>query len=556
MMRHKYVFVLTILVALWLGAVMPLPADDDADYYARLKRSWRYMERVYEQLNQRYVEELDPYPLMRAAINGMLGELDPYTVFLEKEGERNLRVITTGKYGGLGMEVGLRGKKVTVIAPIDDSPAKKMGIQAGDVIEKVDGQSVEGWSISKVSGKLRGKVGTKVTLLIRRPGLSEPFEVTLTRAEIVIKDVGYAGFAAPGIGYIDLTGFTDKAPKEVRQAILNLQKEQELKGFILDLRSNPGGLLESAVKIVNLFVPKGRLVVSTRGYREKEYKFFTTQEPLLPDVPLVVLVNNGSASASEIVAGALQDMDRAVIVGQPTFGKGLVQKVFTIDKKRNIKLKITTAKYYIPSGRCIQKKDYALNSDAIIPDSTAGDADSVHLFFTLGHRPVYDRGGIYPDVKVLPDSMSYVLLQLIRKHLIFDFAVRFLNSHPDWDPETLDENEMMTEFHDYLKEKNFDYTLECGKELDKIKTLVSKKGYDGQVNELLKQLETALHQQKLKDLKKHEDQIKTYLVLELIEKKKGKADRIRYGLQSDPQAQKAIWILENGGEYRQILSGK
>ena len=253
-------FIISLLSIMWVSN----PADaDEQDYYLRLKKGWQYMQKVYENLNQHYVEEVDPYPLMKAGINGMLEKLDPYTVFLEEDGERRLQIITTGKYGGLGMEIGLRNKKVTVIAPIDNTPAKKIGIQAGDIIEKINGKEISGWSVNEVSDQLRGKIGTEVTLEIRRPGLDAPYSVTLTRAEIVIEDVGYAGFVEPGVAYLRLTGFTEKASDEMKTAIRNLQNEQDIRAFILDLRGNPGGLLDAAVDVVNIFVDKNEMVVYT-----------------------------------------------------------------------------------------------------------------------------------------------------------------------------------------------------------------------------------------------------------------------------------------------------
>jgi len=331
-------------------------SDTQEEYYKGLKKGWQYMQMVYERLNQQYVEDIDPYPLIRSGINGMLKKLDPYTVFLEEDGQRRLRIMTTGKYGGLGIEIGLRNKKITIIAPINNSPAQRIGIQAGDIIDKINGKGIVGKNVDEVSKLLRGQIGTDVSLNIIRPGLNEALELTITRAEIVLEDIGYNGFVASGVAYVNLNSFTDKAFEEIKGVIEEMQRQASIEAFILDLRGNPGGLLDAAVNIVNLFVEKEKLVVYTKGFREKEYKFYTRQEPLLPNVPLAVLVDGGSASASEIVAGALQDLDRAVIIGEDTFGKGLVQKVFTLDKHKNIKLKMTTAKYYIPSGRSIQKK--------------------------------------------------------------------------------------------------------------------------------------------------------------------------------------------------------
>ena len=526
---------------------------DEQDYYLRLKKGWQYMREVYLQLNQHYVEDVDPYPLIKAGINCMLDKLDPYTVFIDENGERRPRIITTGKYGGLGMEVGLRNKKITVISPIDDTPAQRMGIRAGDIIEEVDGESVAGWSIEKVSGKLRGKVGTKVKLLLRRPGLEKPFELILTREEIIIKDVSFAGFIAPGIAYVNLSGFTEKAAAELKLAIKELQERGEIKAFILDLRGNPGGLLKSAVDVVNVFVPKGKLVVYTKGFREKEARFFTSKIPVLPDVPLAVLVDGGSASASEIVAGALQDMDRAVIVGEPTFGKGLVQKVYTIDDQFDGKLKITTAKYYVPSGRCIQKRDYGVNNEIFIRDSTVSDT-SVHVFFTENKRKVYDHGGIYPDVTVHQDSMNYIVVDLIRKNLLFDFAVNYHQQHPEWPGEFIVHDDIMDQFAAYLKEKEFKPTMIVDKELDKVEKIARREGYSEQTLQLLGQLRQQFESEREAVFQSNMDQIRVLLRLELAEKYYGKDFRHKLSLEDDRQALEAVQILKDKAQYKDILA--
>ncbi len=554
--HSKFLWILLLVFTVSISVVQgQTDKKNSDDYYQQLKRGWDYMQKTYELINRYYVDEVRPYPLLKAGIEGMLDKLDPYTVFIEREGENRLRMITVGKYGGVGMEVGLRNKKVTVIAPIENSPASRSGIQAGDIILKINGKSIKGWSLDKVSNTLRGKVGTKVTLLIQRPGLDRPFEVTLTRAEIVLKDVGYAGFLGDGIGYVSLKGFTEKAPDELKLALEKLQKQHPLQGLILDLRGNPGGLLESAVEIVNIFVPKNTLVVYTKGYREKEYRFYTQDDPMLPEVPLVVLVNGGSASASEIVTGALQDLDRAVIVGEPTFGKGLVQKIFNIDKIADVKLKMTTARYYIPSGRCIQKRDYAAHNDVIAVDST-DSTHHTHEFFTKHHRIVHDRGGIEPDVLVRGDSLSGVTMDMIRKNLLFDFAVKYHQEHPQFP----DSNFALTpqikdQFKNYLKEKHFQFQIEGERELSHLKTLVKKRGYDSGILALIDSLKTKLEANKKVELKRNEPQIFELLRLELAEKYGGSTLRSKLALQQDKQAAKAVELLRHPAEIQKILAG-
>lgn len=529
---------------------------DEEDYYYRLKKSWLHMRRVYEQLNQHYVEEMDPYPLIKAGIDGMLDELDPYTVFIEEDGERRLQIITTGRYGGLGMEIGLRNKKVTVIAPIDNSPAKRVGIRAGDVIEKIDGQNISSWGINKVSGHLRGKIGTKIDLVIKRPGLDKKIELTLTREEIIIKDIGYSGFLQPGVAYLSLTGFTDKAASEMIAATKKLQKEGEIKQFILDLRGNPGGLLKAAVDVVNVFVPKGELVVYTKGFREKEYKFHTENEPLLADVPLAVLVNGGSASASEIVAGALQDLDRAVIIGKATYGKGLVQKVYPIDDKTDTKVKITTAKYYVPSGRCIQKKDYGLDNDVFARDSLSEKDNGSHLYYTRNKREVYDKGGIYPDISVNGDSINYVLIDLLRKSLIFDFAVEYHQNHSHWDGDYAVTDSLLDAFRLFLDKRGFESELVVKDEIARIEKVTEQNNYSDEIGSLLNQLKNKFEEEKIRDYENSREQIRKILRLELAEKYYGSDKRDQMALEADKQTKKAIEILLNSKNYTDILAGK
>ncbi len=557
-MMHTY-WIRYVTSVLFAALVMtaafnhPLNADEQ-DYYYRLKKSWKYLQNVYEQLNKHYVEEIDPYNLIKAGIEGMLDELDPYTVFIEEEGQRRLKIITTGKYGGLGMEIGLRNKNVTIIAPIGNSPAKRKGLQAGDIIRAIDGQEITGWSVNKVSSKLRGKIGTEVTLKIERPGLSEPFELTLERSEIVVEDIGYAGFLSNGTGYISLTGFTDKAADELRDSIRALQKKGDLNRLILDLRGNPGGLLDAAVEVVNVFVPKNELVVYTKGYREEEYKFRTRRQPLLPQTPLVVMVDEGSASASEIVAGALQDMDRAVIVGQPTFGKGLVQKVFDLDKYKEAKLKVTTAKYYVPSGRCIQKKDYGFDNNVIIRDSLREEAEKVRKFFTRNDRPVYDKGGIYPDISVESDSMAFVTLQLLRKNVFFNFAVAYHQEHPTWDDSMRVDKTIIKRFKRFLEKEDIDLPFEGMKELNDLKKIADRNNHSKHLEQLLTKVDQAFQQEQMRAFEEHSDEIKRILRLELIEKYLGRKARHKFALERDKQVTEALSVLNDQIQYKDILA--
>jgi len=554
-MERRRPFLIVLLSIIFLSAsgwmVQPLNADEQ-DYYFRLKKSWQQMQSVFEKINLHYVEEIDPYPLVQAAIDGMLDKLDPYTVFIEEDGERRLRMITTGKYGGLGMEIGIKEDAVTVITPMDNSPAKRSGIMAGDIIREVDGTEVSGYSIDKVSDLLRGEIGSDVTLVIERPGTGKTIELNLTRAEIVIEDVGYAGFVSPGVAYIALEGFTDKAETEVRRAIRELRENGKLEKVILDLRGNPGGLLDAAVDIVNLFVPAGETVVYTKGFREGEIVFKTRKEPLLPDVPLAVLVDEGSASASEIVAGALQDMDRAVIIGEETFGKGLVQKVYNVDKNSDAKVKITTAKYYIPSGRSIQKKDYGMNNEVIVADSVELNAEEHAPYYTRNKRTVYDRGGIYPDIYMNGDSLGYVLIELMRSNMLFNFAVQYQQQKDNWDGEV--SAGLYQEFLDFLEKQDFQFPIRGKDELNHLRSLASKNSHSVELKKALDEVEQLFYESRAQILQKQEQHIREALQLELAEKFFGSKGRKKFAIRSDNQVSRAVEVLQNSERYNKILA--
>ncbi len=554
MKKRNLVLLFLSFFFLSASAWQPDPVvNNEQDYYYRLKKSWQHMQNVFEKINMHYVEEIDPYPLVKAGIDGMLQQLDPYTVFIEEDGERRLRMITTRKYGGLGMEIGMKNKKITIISPMDNSPAIRAGVRAGDIITIIDGQNVEGLNINKVSGLLRGEIGTTIDLTIHRQGYEQDINMVLTRAEIVLEDVGYAGFIEPGVAYISLNGFTDKAAREVKRAIRQLKEENEIEKVVLDLRGNPGGLLDAAVDIVNIFVPKGETVVFTKGFRENEVIFKTRNHPLLSDVPLAVLVDEGSASASEIVAGALQDMDRAVIVGEKTFGKGLVQKVYNVDKHSDTKVKITTAKYYIPSGRSIQKKDYGYENEVVVDD--LNDDGIVHdLYFTQNKREVFDHGGIQPDVYVRSDSLNYVVIELIRKNMLFNFAVQYYRDNPNWTGDFEINDEIINKFKTYLSENEFDYNIEGSSEINRLKKIVSNKTASKEMSDLIAQLEQKLMLEKEDYLKNCGMQIKKFLKLELAEKYFGRKGSYKYTIENDAQVSGALDVLKNHSEYNKILA--
>jgi len=557
-------YYLVILVLLLHIAVSPVAHEarmlqaDENDYYEKTTQGLTFIKKVYTQVQTHYVEEIDPFEFAKAGIEGMLGGLDPYTVFIEPEGDVRLQIITTGKYGGVGMEIGMHKRKITVISPMDNSPAKKAGIRAGDIIVKINGIEVESLSPEKISQRLRGPIGSEVKLSIIRPGFEGEITMSIIRQEIVIEDVNYAEFVQPGIAYVRLTGFTEKASGELINAIKRLQKENELKYFILDLRGNSGGLLEAAVEVANIFLDKDTPVVSTRGFRDGEHIFKTEGNPLLPDIPLAVLVDGGSASAAEIVAGALQDLDRAIVVGSETFGKGLVQKVYGIDKNSSTKIKVTTAKYYIPSGRCVQKQDYTKNNAVFFQSSKdSSESDNEHIaFYTTNQRTVYEKGGITPDRIIEEEKLEYILTELWRQSLFFDFAVKFQRENPVWKGRFEINDDIFDQFISFVREKNFDYKIEGESELDEFINIAHKKNLPQSIITDSEILLSKLQALKEKDLQTHKAQIKKTLLTELAEKYFGNKEKIYYSLKQDEQLFGAINVLTNKNEYKKILAIK
>ena len=423
---------------------------------------------LFKELNTNYVDDISSGELIEASIDAMLGSLDPYTIYIPESEVEDFRFITTGQYGGIGSLIHKQGDYVVVTEPYEGKPAQKAGLRAGDKILEIDGKSAKGKSTSDISAILKGQPGTSIKVLFEREGIDEPFEKELTRENVKIDNIPYYGIIGDNIGYIRLIGFTQKAGKEVKEAFTDLRNNNELKGIILDLRGNGGGLLQEAVDITNIFVDKGKLVVTTKGKLPgKNHSYKTVNVALDKKIPLVVLVNNSSASASEIVAGALQDIDRGVIIGQRTFGKGLVQNVIPLSY--NSQAKITVAKYYIPSGRCIQAIDYSKKDDngnsGKIPDSL------ITAFKTLNGRTVYDGGGIEPDIEIEPEKLSNISGSLLLKYLFFDYATKFERENLEIDApdEFIITDEIFNDFVTFISDKNYEYTTKCEETLEKLK---------------------------------------------------------------------------------------
>ena len=522
----------------------------DSDYFFKINKSIDIFGRVYKEVTLNYVDEVDPEKFMEAGVDGLLGTLDPYTNFISESEGDEVELITTGKYGGIGVTIGLRDGNITVITLMEGYSAQRQGIQPGDHILEIEGKSIVGSKPETVRSLTRGEPGTEVHLKVEREGVPKPLEFVLVREEIQLHNISYADFVDDGIGYIRLERFTRGAGDELRLAIKELRLKGPIKGLILDLRDNPGGLLVVAVVVVEKFAQKGSLVVSTRGRKpESERKFFVTEEPMLADVPLTVLVNRNSASASEIVAGAIQDLDRGIILGTRSFGKGLVQTITPLSY--NTQLKITTAKYYTPSGRCIQEIDYMhKNKDgvfAITPDSLR------RVFKTSKGRKEFESGGIQPDTAVPDPVRSDVYSELLHKSMYFRFATRFVSNHKETPP-SLNGDSLFQEFKQFLAVEKFTFQDEGERKLGELGESARKLHYSPAVIDELEKLRKDIDREKSMSLDRDRDQIVSALKVEIMSRYKGDHGRIEASIPDDVQLQAARGLLNDAKKYELLLS--
>lgn len=510
---------------------------------------------MFRELNMFYVDETDPEKLVTTSINSMLSSLDPYTTYIPESDMDDFKFQTTGEYGGIGSLIRRSGSYTIIADPYKGFPADKAGLRAGDKILKVNGNSVEDAAITSVSEQLKGKPGTEIVLTVERYGEKKPVNFSITREKISINNVPYYGMLNENTGYIRLSSFTTGAGLEVEKALKELKKEHGMESLVLDLRANPGGLLIEAVRICNLFVDKGELIVSTKGkVKQWDSDYITQKEPVDKEIPLVVLANRGSASASEIVAGALQDLDRAVVIGQRTFGKGLVQTSRPL--KYNAQLKVTTAKYYIPSGRCIQALDYThRNKDGsvgTIPDSLISEYE------TRNGRMVYDGGGIQPDFELIPEMVSEITLQLYTQNMFFDFATKYRVENPEISSAstfTVSDGDYEA-FESFVQSKDFDFKTASEKAFEELVKIAKREKYHQVAGEEFASLEEKLSHNNLKDLDTFGTEIRQILGEEIVNRYYYQAGRILAQIQDDPQLDKAIEVLDGPGMVKEVLSGK
>ncbi|MEC7935205.1 MAG: S41 family peptidase [Candidatus Neomarinimicrobiota bacterium] len=536
--RYSAIFISLFFVSIFSFAFTK------SDVYRELARSQRLINEVYKSLITRYADRLDTEKFTKIVINNILDDLDPYTVYMEEDEKESLDLLTKGKYGGVGINLGVREKKLTVISPMDNSPAKRKGIIAGDIIVKIDGLLTKEMSLDDAAKQIRGPKGTDVILSIKRFGDEKLIDFTLTRDYITVKDVAYTGMLNDETGYIRLTRFSKNSGPEMRSAIKNLQTENASR-IIIDLRDNPGGLLQSAIEILDMITPKGSTLLSTKGrLPESNKNYISRKEPMLDeDIKIAILINEGSASASEIIAGAVQDLDRGVVVGTRSFGKGLVQSVYGLDGSGKRNLKVTTAKYYIPSGRLIQKPGY-IDDEVIVND---GKEDS--LFYTIGGRKVKGGGGISPDYEVEMPKATPLVLECWRKGLFFNFAQERQHRYDSYE-DALADVTILDDFKSYIDTQDVDVNTEGEKDLEKAREkILSLDSTNIDLTHAFDFLETFIIDHEAILFDEEVDLLKRRLFLELIGIMEGSEYRVKESIKDDPVVMKAKEILQDPIAY-------
>jgi len=519
------------------------------DIYFEISKNLELFGRVYKEISIHYVDEVDPEQFMRAGIRGMLSSLDPYTIFIDEKKKEDIDLITNGKYGGIGISIGVRGDDVTVVEIMDGYSAQRQGVQIGDIIIEAGGVLITSENVDDISSLVKGEPGTTVGLRIVRNELLDTISFDLVREEVIVKNLTFAGFYPENSNNVvlKLSNFSRSASDELKTTLRELKAQKEIHSVILDLRNNPGGLLDIAVDICNKFIKKDQLIVTTKGRDDSDLKsYYSMEEPLMGNIDLIVLINGGSASASEIVAGAIQDHDRGIILGTKSFGKGLVQMITPLSF--NTSLKITTAKYYTPSGRSIQKVDYSEDSDVIKTDGLEGELS----FLTDNQREVFSRGGITPDTTVDYSVNGDLTRDLLAKGYFFKFANYFYYKYPTQEFSQLDDKKLLSEFNDYLSNDNYIYQSGAEKEIVKLINEVSVK--DPKLADELKAIESELEKLYNSEYRLFEDEIIGEIKAELASRYIGIEGRFVEQFSIDTQIQTSINVLSNKDLYNKLLN--
>nr|AOE07954.1 peptidase, S41 family [uncultured bacterium]CBL88135.1 carboxy-terminal processing protease family S41 [uncultured Cytophagia bacterium] len=542
MRKHPY-----LIIPITLFLFLAFKTVEQNDRYFQIVKSLDVFTTLFKEVNAYYVEEINPTELMKIGIDAMLSSLDPYTDYIPEDDIEDYRTMTTGEYGGIGAIVEKKGGVNTVVMPYENAPARRSGLLIGDQILKINNIELNGKKAYEISNLLKSQINSQITLAIKRMDRSEIFEISLVTEKIVIKNVSYAGLINRNVGYIKLSDFTTNAGKEVGEALKKLAKQGATK-LILDLRGNPGGLLLEAINVANIFIPKGAEIVSTKGKLEEWTKIYSTKNQSTDaKIPLVVLTDQRSASAAEIVAGVIQDYDRGVLVGRKTYGKGLVQQ--TRPLAYNAQLKVTTAKYYIPSGRCIQAIDYSKESSVKIADSLKS------TFRTSNGRAVLDGGGIDPDILIDPPKLSTVCYRLMQKNLIFNYATKYYFEHDTLYSARnfqLSQSEFQ-QFLVWLESQSFDYQTPLEIKLDQALDLAKTAVRSEQVYQRIIELNTLVQSEKKNDLVLYQDEIKRLLEQDIVSRYYLQEGIIEASFDSDPDILKATKILEDIEFYNGII---
>lgn len=522
----------------------------DTDFYFKINKSIDIFGRVYKEVTLNYVEPLNPEEFMLAGIEGMLQSLDPYTNFIDESNQKDIDIITKGKYGGIGATVGIRNENITVIDLIEGYSAYRQGIRIGDVITKIDEIKVTKENYNNLSDLLKGDPGTAVKITVLRDGQNEPIIFNLIREEIEVKNLTYYGFYPQNSNnaFLKLSGFSRTAGEEVKKALIELKEKKNIETIVLDLRGNPGGLLDAAVDVCEKFLAKGQLIVSVKGRDSLDVKkYFATEEPIAGKTPLAVLIDEGSASASEILAGAIQDHDRGVIIGTNSFGKGLVQTLIPLSY--NTSLKITTAKYFTPSGRSIQKISYSEKNKVFESNKRNDEIE----FRTDLNRKVFSAGGIKPDSTIANRSKSALVQRLLADGMFFGFATYFYNDKSNTDFSKLTPDQQLKEFQAYIKKQKFEFTSPAEKLIDQLNLATSQENLNGTFSELLDKLKAQIDDSHSKEMEKYKDEIIYAIKEEIAARADGRIGRVVESLKNDLQFKTAYGIISNKLSYKVFM---